>query len=63
MEQVDSREKTLQEYKKKLQEHADIEAKLKNCKFGWIKNFVLIYLCTIKSNSLIVSLLTRHRRP
>lgn len=49
MEQVDSREKTLQEYKKKLQEHADIEAKLKSCKFGWIKNFVLIYLCTIRS--------------
>lgn len=35
MDAVDpTREKTLQDYKKKLQEHADIEAKLKNCKFG-----------------------------
>ena len=39
MDQIDpAREKVLQDYRKKLQEHAEIEAKLKNCKFSGIKN-------------------------
>lgn len=42
MDQVDpGREKILQEYRKKLQEHADIEVKLKKCKLLFVSSTMM----------------------